>query len=139
MKVLICTDNGATAEETSAKALQFAKMMQAEMALLTVIDTQFIMTEGGITPQELIESSKAEQTENLEMLKQKVFANEKVWTFIEIGNVYETILKTAEEWKADIIMLGTHGRKGIQHAILGSVAEKVTRHSHIPVLIIPVK
>ena len=45
----------------------------------------------------------------------------------------------AKEWNADIIVLGTHGRTGISHLIMGSVAEKIVRHSEIPVFIIPIK
>ncbi|WP_081196028.1 universal stress protein [Niastella koreensis] len=48
------------------------------------------------------------------------------------------MLKSAEEWEADIIVLGTHGRTGMSHLLTGSVAEKVIRHSTKP-LIIPTK
>lgn len=47
------------------------------------------------------------------------------------------IIKFAMQQKADLIVMGTHGRKGMKHAIIGSVAEKVLRHSPIPVFVIP--
>jgi nucleotide-binding universal stress UspA family protein len=50
------------------------------------------------------------------------------------GAPWEQILQAAEETKADLIVMGTHGRRGLTHAVLGSVAEKVVRLSPIPVL-----
>jgi nucleotide-binding universal stress UspA family protein len=44
----------------------------------------------------------------------------------------------AEKVKADLIIVGTHGRGGISHAILGSVAERVVQKAHRPVLVVPV-
>ncbi len=50
------------------------------------------------------------------------------------GAVWEEILATAREVGADVIVLGTHGRTGVSHALIGSVAERVVRHSSVPVL-----
>ena len=50
------------------------------------------------------------------------------------GVAWEQILSAAEDCKADLIVLGTHGRTGIKRALLGSVAEKVVRMSPIPVM-----
>lgn len=50
------------------------------------------------------------------------------------GVPYMTIVQTAEEMKADLIVMGTHGRTGLMHLLLGSVAERVVRLSPIPVL-----
>ena len=50
------------------------------------------------------------------------------------GVVWSEILWEAEQSRADLIVMGTHGRKGVMHALLGSVAEKVVRTAPIPVL-----
>ena len=50
------------------------------------------------------------------------------------GVPWECVLETAKETKADLIVMGTHGRKGLARALMGSVAEKVVRLSPIPVL-----
>jgi nucleotide-binding universal stress UspA family protein len=50
------------------------------------------------------------------------------------GRAWEEILATAKEIDADLIVMGTHGRRGLPHAVLGSVAEKVVRLSDAPVL-----
>ena len=54
------------------------------------------------------------------------------------GDYAENILKTAKEIKADIIVMGTHSRKGLDKVLLGSIAEKVLHHANIPLFIIPV-
>lgn len=50
------------------------------------------------------------------------------------GAIAETILELAADAKADLIVMGTHGRTGLAHLFIGSMAEKVLRHSPIPVL-----
>lgn len=57
-----------------------------------------------------------------------------VETVIIPGIPYEEIIATAEEKKADLIVLGTHGRSGLDHVLFGSTAEKVVRKSPVPVL-----
>lgn len=52
------------------------------------------------------------------------------------GPVWEQIVTEAGKWKADLIVLGTHGRRGIGRAVLGSSAELVLRHAEVPVLLI---
>ncbi len=50
------------------------------------------------------------------------------------GNAAQEIIETAQEKRCDLIVIGTHGRKGLSRLILGSVAEKVIRTAHCPVL-----
>jgi nucleotide-binding universal stress UspA family protein len=63
----------------------------------------------------------------------------KVRIVVKTGLENEEILKFAKKEKIDLITIGTHGRTGIDHALFGSVAEKVIRSSPIPVFIIPCK
>lgn len=55
-------------------------------------------------------------------------------TFAELGTPARTIVETARTGHHDLIVMGTHGRTGLSHMVLGSVAEKVVRHAHCPVL-----
>jgi nucleotide-binding universal stress UspA family protein len=57
-----------------------------------------------------------------------------VTTEARIGDVAETILEIAREQKVDLIVMGTHGRHGLAHLMLGSVAERVLRDAPCPVL-----
>lgn len=52
------------------------------------------------------------------------------------GRVADLILREARKWRADVIVMGTHGRRGISHASLGSDAETVVRSSPVPVLLV---
>jgi nucleotide-binding universal stress UspA family protein len=52
------------------------------------------------------------------------------------GRVADFILKEAQKWRADIIVMGTHGRRGINHVLLGSDAETVVKSSAVPVLLV---
>jgi nucleotide-binding universal stress UspA family protein len=53
------------------------------------------------------------------------------------GRVADEIVQQAKRWRADLIVMGTHGRRGIKRALLGSDSELVVRYSAIPVLLIP--
>ncbi len=66
-----------------------------------------------------------------EALRVKV---KKVHTLFKTGTPYAEILKAADKVKANLLVLGTHGRTGLPHLVLGSVAEKVVRQSPCPVL-----
>jgi nucleotide-binding universal stress UspA family protein len=87
---------------------------------------------------ELAEIIKSDYKKSQQILIDKVFGDFKVWFFVEKGNPSETILRVAREWEADLIVLGTHGRTGLSHLLMGSIAEKVIRHSVKPLFIVPV-
>jgi nucleotide-binding universal stress UspA family protein len=138
-KILIAIDDGPTSEKIASNGFQLAKQLNAEIALVSVVDDTSLMTDGGVTPGELAEIIKNDLKKYQKMLIDKVFKDYKVWNFVEKGNPYKTILKVAEEWSADLIVLGTHGRTGISHLLMGSIAEKVTRNSTKPLFIVPTK
>jgi nucleotide-binding universal stress UspA family protein len=60
----------------------------------------------------------------------------KVDTAVEVGDIREKIIDAAEEWRADLIVVGSHGRSGIPRFLLGSVAEFVARHAKCSVEIV---
>lgn len=138
-KILIAIDDEPTSEKVALNGFQLGLQLNAEIALISVVDTSILMTEGGITPREFAEIIKNDYKKNQQMLVDKVFKDYKVWTFVEEGKPFEVILNVAKEWDADIIVLGTHGRTGLSHLLMGSVAEKVIRHSEKPMFIIPTK
>ena len=53
------------------------------------------------------------------------------------GRVADAIVEQARRWRADVIVMGTHGRRGFDRLLIGSNAELVVRHSHVPVLLVP--
>lgn len=56
---------------------------------------------------------------------------------VQIGDEARGIVNYADEGDFELVVMGTHGRTGIKRALLGSVAEKVVRHAHCPVMTIP--
>jgi nucleotide-binding universal stress UspA family protein len=60
----------------------------------------------------------------------------KTYTNVKVGDVKESILDTAAEWRADLIVVGSHGRRDIQSFLLGSVVESVARHAKCSVEIV---
>lgn len=138
-KILIAVDDSPIAEKVASAGFQLAQQPNTEIALLSVVDTTFLMTDGGVTPKEIAEIIKNDFKKSQQLLIDKVFKDYKIWTFVEEGKPYEKILKVATEWSADLIVIGTHGRTGISHLLMGSVAEHVVRHSKTPILIVPSK
>jgi nucleotide-binding universal stress UspA family protein len=60
-------------------------------------------------------------------------------TYVLPGIPYDEIIKKAVEFNANLIVLGTHGRTGLDHVLFGSTAEKVVRKSPIPVMTIRIQ
>ncbi len=55
------------------------------------------------------------------------------------ANAGECVVDQALEWPADLIVCGTHGRRGLHRLVMGSDAERILRRSHVPVLLVPVR
>jgi nucleotide-binding universal stress UspA family protein len=74
----------------------------------------------------------------LEKLKTHL-GDKKIQILVKEGDFAETILKTAKELHADMIIMGSHSRNWLENIVVGSVTEKVLKHTIIPLFIIPVK
>ena len=59
------------------------------------------------------------------------------WEVVTADSEYEAIVAKAREIQADFIVMGTHGRTGFARAVIGSVADRVVRHSDVPVILVP--
>jgi nucleotide-binding universal stress UspA family protein len=59
-----------------------------------------------------------------------------VTSMVEGHAIYRGILKTAESTGADLIVMGSHGRRGLEKLVLGSVTSQVLSHTHLPVLVV---
>jgi nucleotide-binding universal stress UspA family protein len=90
-----------------------------------------------MSPVEIADMIDQNSTSTQQNVIDKVFKEYPVKRFVEYGEPAEVIIRIAEEWGADVIVLGTHGRKGLAHLMMGSVAEDVIRHSKKTVVVIP--
>jgi len=138
-KILIAVDGGPTSERVASQGFELGRQLNAEMALLSVVDTALLATDGGVTPKEMATLIKNDFITGHQLLIDHVFKNSKVWTFVEEGKPFEAILKAAGEWGANLIVLGTHGKGGLAHLFMGSVTDKIIRHSMLPLLIVPLR
>ena len=138
-KILIAIDDGPISEKVALNGLQLGQQLNAEIGVVSVIDISMVRRGDELTQDELEDTAKGELRQSQQTLIDKVFKDIKVSAFVEDGKPHEMILKVADEWGADLIVLGTHGRTGLKHLLMGSVAEKVMRHSAKPLVIIPDK
>jgi glycine betaine transporter len=85
--------------------------------------------------QNVVEERQKRMIDQYEMVvSREIKASLKVEQMIRIGVPFLEIVRAAKEKDVDLIVLGTHGRTGLSHALIGSVAEKVVHHAHCPVL-----
>lgn len=138
-KILIPTDLSTPATEALHYACALAEQFQAELHVLSVIQDVALMSPDPNVPWVIPASSIAEVQRDLEVTLQKVpdpqwCAGKVVHRVIRVGVPYLEIDKYAAEQNIDIIVVGTHGRSGLTHLLLGSTAEKIVRKAPCPVL-----
>jgi universal stress protein A len=142
--ILVPHDFSSSANHAVAIARDEAKAHGAKMILLHVIDLPFsLKPETVIVPDDTgapinVRDYAVRQAEDhladlaARVAKDGVTAT----TFIRLGKPEDEIVKFAVENKVDLIAMGTHGRTGLAHMLVGSVAERVVRTSKCPVLTI---
>jgi universal stress protein A len=138
-KVLFPTDLSDAAAEAQLYACALAEQFGAELHVLSVMQDVSLMSPDPNMPWVIPASSLEEVRQSLETALVNVpdpkwAAGKTVYRVIRIGAPYVEIDKYAAEQNVDIIVLGTHGRSGLTHLLLGSTAEKVVRKAPCPVL-----
>lgn len=122
-----------------AKAVDLARENKAELILLHVRSLVVpMMGEGYMSPQTYQEFEDASR-ESAQKQMQKLVGEAKkkgvrVRALVSEGAAHEQIVKTARSQKADMIVMGTHGRTGVSKLFLGSVAGRVVSMAPVPVL-----
>ena len=136
-KILIAVDSSEYSMKAAKKGLELAHQLGAKAALIFVVDESRGLgnIDAGITHEQALLVLKKEAEQTLDELAEMYNGNE-LMKFMPEGNPEEDILKTAENWNADLLVMGTHGRTGLKHLFMGSVAERVLRHSVIPVMVV---
>ena len=76
------------------------------------------------------------ETQLQDLIEKLQNRNIQTTTRVSLGEPFNDICRIAEEERIDLIIMGTHGRTGLSHALLGSVAERVVRYAPCPVLVI---
>ena len=139
MKVLMGIDDSKFSEDVVQAVVTQLRPANTEVLVLHVLEPISLLAPPemaqGYAPE--LEEQKKPARELLERFAKKLRgAGFEASTVVEIGDVRVSILDTATEWHADLIVIGSHGRKGIEGFLLGSVTESVARHAKCSVEIV---
>jgi len=139
--ILLPTDGSELSEAAIQKGIEFAKSINAEVTgfhvTLPFHIFTFQMERLGDTKEEYERQSKGQAEQFLGVIKK---AAEKAGVscdtdYVTSNHLYEMIIKAADKKGCDLIMMASHGRRGLQGLLIGSETQKVLTHTKIPVLV----
>ena len=142
-KVLFCTDFSENADYAFDFAYGIAKRDEGLLYILHIIprNSNQAYAESFVAMEDLEKIQRAVEGDVANNYNERYvnkIANEIAYELVtKTGREDEEILEFAKKERADLIVMGTHGKTGIEHVFFGSIAEKVLRHSPFPVFIIP--
>lgn len=132
--ILLATDGSTYSKLAADKTIEFAKAYGGEIKVISVVDVPSeFYAEAPKAVEDLIKKAK----EFVASVKQKASESDaKATTFVGEGEAYSVITELAKKEKADVIVMGSHGRTGFKKIIMGSVTEKVIGYAPCPVLVV---
>jgi nucleotide-binding universal stress UspA family protein len=141
MKILLAIDSSKFSEAAVRMLVQQMRTQGAQVRVLHVVESLLLVPQfrqadlKAISDAEkaLMEEGKKLVARTQEQIRKAGF---EVQGRVEEGDPRAVISDRAERWTADLIILGSHGRKGLDRMLMGSVAEFVARHAHCSVLIV---
>lgn len=140
LKTILCAlDLSEHSQVVAEQASMLAKLSGAKIYAMYVAPTMTQYTGFHVAPStidgfvgEIVSGAESSMAEFVA----KHFQGVEVEAEVVVGYATEEILAVADKYQADLIVMGTHGRKGIDRILFGSVAEKVVTQSKVPVLTI---
>ncbi|PLX76820.1 MAG: universal stress protein [Desulfuromonas sp.] len=141
--ILFATDFSESSDYAFRYALAMARQFDARLALLHVINEP-VDLRGFYVPHISFDKLEEEIAQGAHKMMEK-FCRDHLGDFshfethVEPGIPYEEIISKGQEIDADLIVMGTHGRTGLDHMLFGSTTEKVVRKSPIPVMTIRIQ
>ncbi len=146
-RILVPVDGGPPAFHALDHAIAIAREQGARLMLVSVLDEGVADYRGAevgwVGSERLHEELAAQARAALERAGERVrSADPGLAAETEIleapkGEIWKRILEFAGEWGADLLVVGTHGRQGLDRVLLGSVSEALVRHGRLPVLVVP--
>ncbi len=141
--IMLATAFSKYSQEKFSYAAQMAKDLDAQLIVVNVVNSRDIKAVSSIESMgykvdtdKYIEGVKEERALLLdEMVKKSSFPKEKIKTIFKVGNPFDQLIKIIKEEGIDMVVIGVKGRTDLEHVFVGSVAEKMFRHSPVPVLI----
>lgn len=135
--IVVATDFGPSAEAALDKAIGLAKKLKAKIVLVHTYQMPIVGFPDGaiVASAELVSRIvNGAQAGFSRTLDKREGCGVHIETILEQADPREGILAVAKRVHADLIVVGTHGRKGIARALIGSVAESVVRTADVPVM-----
>jgi nucleotide-binding universal stress UspA family protein len=146
MRVLIATDGSDCSNFALASVTERSWPEDAEFRIVTVVEPAYLQPPlGGAFVEPMLnlqvefENSCHELIREKTALLKETFPNHAVSGETLLGPVATVILEEALSWKADLIIIGSHGRTGVKRFLLGSIADKVASHSPCSIEIVKQK
>jgi nucleotide-binding universal stress UspA family protein len=145
-RILVTLDGSDLSERALEPAFLIAQRFDAQIVLLRVVALDVVSVAGGMGPQ-YYELRRLHEEHDRQEAEQYLHALKALWqgtgvpieTRVICGAPPEMILDAAASADADLIVMSTHGRTGLNRLLYGSVAEAVLRGTRWPVLLIPIK
>ncbi|HEY8517529.1 MAG TPA: universal stress protein [Candidatus Binatia bacterium] len=144
-KILVAIDFSKLSHEALDYGIALAQDLGARLSVLYVVEPlEFTGVDvlGGtpIATQSIIEEHLKQAKIELERVKARKLANLPGATVsVRLGRPAEEIVAAGGKGRSNLIIVGTHGRSGLSHLFMGSVAERVVRHAACPVLVVPTR
>jgi len=141
-KILVAVDGSATSLRGLDEAIKVAKSTRGRLLLVHVVDelviaTDYVPTVYSAPIFEALRDSGAKiLAQAATVVRRADLSCEQKLVETLSGRVADEIVKQAGEWRADLIVMGTHGRGAMAHLLMGSVAERVVRLAGCPVLVV---
>jgi universal stress protein A len=134
-KILAPVDFSEPSEKGLQYALSIAQEFGSEIVLVHVVQPYPVLPEMPVPTDELTEALLSDANARLNELKERI-KDVPCTVRAPLGSPANRILEIAQDEAVDLIVLGTHGRTGLAHAFLGSVAERVVRLASCPTLVV---
>ncbi|NML34648.1 universal stress protein [Paraburkholderia antibiotica] len=142
-RILVAVDGSNTSRRAFEAALDLAQTNGAVLRPFYVVENTPMYFEAPGYDPSILRTRLVEEGQELRAEFSKAMADKgvkgdpAVSEASSLGDVSEIVLQAAAEFNADLLVMGTHGRRGFQRLILGSVAERCVRQATLPVLLIP--
>ncbi len=135
-KILCPIDHSDCSKEALKYAVSFAMKDEAKLYLLHIIDIRSFSEGLDAMSKQIPDEETLEQlrTKLLDCIPEEIRDDMDIEATVIQGIPFAEIISTAKEKEIDMIVIGSHGRTGISHMMLGSVSEKVVRKAPCPVL-----
>jgi len=136
-KILIAHDGSKYSQKALKKAVEMATQLGSTIIVLSVIPELRLTELSPIDQGRFQEALEAETKKILERVKASLKKKSvPVKTVIRQGNAAEIILETAKKLRVGLIVIGSHGRHGVERFLLGSVSTNVVEHADRPVMVV---